>query len=578
MRLVARLLVNVLLALPVIALGLAVITDRSANGAWRFSRFGLALLASDPFVWTCATNSLAFAGVVSGLALLVGALIGWGVGRSGSRFWRVVVGSLLAISPAFAACGVLGLAGLVKPWAWLVTTGGMAGTSLESWAGFSSWVVWIWSTLPPMVAIVALGTARAVGRLSESRDDAARIMGGGRFWTWYHLSWPMVRPEVAKSVGLVFLISLMEPGVPCVLGLRRTLAFQVVDALTQAGGLGRAAALSLLAGLAGLAGWWLIQWWGRGWRLADDAGENPADASTSRRTRIGGGAVAAGVLITLTLLAGWVPVLGLGRLVCSQGLGSRWPVGMGLRGLWLAGLDRLVDPAVWRVVSRSLVLGLTAMPVVAIAGSIIGRGGEPGRIRGRAMSALFTLPPLVQVVGVLCLAGIAEPLLDDLAGLRMMKGVRPTLQSIGHWLNLEQNPWPWLVLTSALLAGQPFWVQARAGVPITAGDGRSGWDAALLLNSSRRRARWLCRRRRFPRNLAGHAAAGLLAVTNVVAPLAFLAWPGCATISAGVIELVESGIAASPQAATLAGIGILFNLISLGLLRLRGNDEVENDG
>ena len=46
----------------------------------------------------------------------------------------------------------------------------------------------------------------------------------------------------------MFLVSLLEPGAPLVLGLRRTLAFQVVDAVRQSEDWGAQASLALVAG------------------------------------------------------------------------------------------------------------------------------------------------------------------------------------------------------------------------------------------------------------------------------------------------------------------------------------------
>ena len=42
--------------------------------------------------------------------------------------------------------------------------------------------------------------------------------------------WPIVRPAAARAAGIIFLLAIVEPGAPLVLGLRRTLAFQIVDA------------------------------------------------------------------------------------------------------------------------------------------------------------------------------------------------------------------------------------------------------------------------------------------------------------------------------------------------------------
>ena len=78
--------------------------------------------------------------------------------------------------------------------------------------------------------LVALVTSSAVERLERSWEDAARLTGVGSLRAWRALFWPLVRPSSARAAALVFVFALVEPGAPLVLGLRRTLAFQIVEA------------------------------------------------------------------------------------------------------------------------------------------------------------------------------------------------------------------------------------------------------------------------------------------------------------------------------------------------------------
>ena len=72
------------------------------------------------------------------------------------------------------------------------------------------------------------------------------------------------RPPCGRAAaGLVFLIAMVEPGAAMVLGLRRTLAFQIVEEATGPSPFPRTAVWSLMAGVLGLCGWLFFRWSGR---------------------------------------------------------------------------------------------------------------------------------------------------------------------------------------------------------------------------------------------------------------------------------------------------------------------------
>src|SRR5262249_27530768 len=149
----ARGMLGVLATMPSLALVLAVVFDRADEGPVRFSMRPMALSVLDPFVWTCARNSVIFAVVLTTAMLLVGVGLGWAVGRR--RFWgRSVLGAgvaaMLAAAPACLALGLVGLWGTPQPWPWPIAAGEIraGGASLESWRGVPLWGMWLWSTLP----------------------------------------------------------------------------------------------------------------------------------------------------------------------------------------------------------------------------------------------------------------------------------------------------------------------------------------------------------------------------------------------------------------------------------------------
>src|SRR4051812_40373823 len=109
---VAAVAVVAALGLPVALLVPAAVFDQGPSGVVRASLFSAALTLRDPYVWTCARNSLIVAVIVAAVSLAIGLALAWAVGLW--RFWgRPPLAALawlpLAMSPAVAALGLLHL-------------------------------------------------------------------------------------------------------------------------------------------------------------------------------------------------------------------------------------------------------------------------------------------------------------------------------------------------------------------------------------------------------------------------------------------------------------------------------------
>jgi ABC-type Fe3+ transport system permease subunit len=208
---------------PLLALGPAAVFDRGAGGTVRPTLFPIALAALDPFVWDCIRNSLVLAATVtlaSGVAGVATArMVQWRF--LGRRPLAALACVGLAVPPAFGAIGLRSAAGSAG-WA-PILTGDASATSapgtflamIGPWFGFAAW---FWVALAFGAPVVALATASALDRVSPSCEDAARLAGAGRRRAWWQLVWPAVRPDVARALGLVFSLTLLEPGAPMVLG------------------------------------------------------------------------------------------------------------------------------------------------------------------------------------------------------------------------------------------------------------------------------------------------------------------------------------------------------------------------
>ena len=288
LRAATRGVVGLLTVLPALALAVAVLVDLGPDGEPRFSLFPIALLAFDPFAWTCARNSLIFATALTAVSLIGGIAIGSAIsGRPGRgrTVLRAAVCSMLTAPPACLALGFIGLWGTAEPWAGpaamsLAVAGGL---SLESWRGWPAWLLWIWASGPAAVALVAIATAAVRDHIEPAWRDAARLAGAGPVRTWRNVTWPLIRPAAARAAAIVFPLALLEPGVPLILGLRRTLAFQIVEAAARPAPFPRIAVWTAMAAAISIAARWIIRWFG-GPPLLEVAGDG-AQPGRNRQAR-----------------------------------------------------------------------------------------------------------------------------------------------------------------------------------------------------------------------------------------------------------------------------------------------------
>ena len=235
---------------------------------------------------------------------------------------------MLAAPPACLALGFIGVWGTPEPWAGpasmsLAVAGGL---SLESWRGWPAWLLWIWASGPAAVALVAIATAAVRDRIEPAWRDAARLAGAGPFRTWRSVTWPLIRPAAARAAAIVFPLALLEPGVPLILGLRRTLAFQIVEAAARPAPFPRIAVWTAMAAAISIAARWIIRWFG-GPPLLEVAG----DGAPAGKKSPGAGAlvvIAAGLLVAVSVTLGWLPVLGLARILASTGTDAGGPMGL----------------------------------------------------------------------------------------------------------------------------------------------------------------------------------------------------------------------------------------------------------
>ena len=152
------------------------------------------------------------------------------------------------------------------------------------------------------------GLGFAAGR--SGLGNAARLAGASPQRIWRQLVWPVVRPGAARAAGMVFALTLIEPGAPLVLG-RRTLGFQIVEAALGPEPAPRAAVLALTATVLAFVARVLVRWWGGPPEPVVDR-IRPESRSQSRGPRRPDGPAARYVAaLAIGVILAWLPVLAL---------------------------------------------------------------------------------------------------------------------------------------------------------------------------------------------------------------------------------------------------------------------------
>jgi ABC-type Fe3+ transport system permease subunit len=577
---------GLILALPLCGLLLAAWVDRGAAGEVRLSLFSAALVVLDPYTRTCVRNSTLFAAVVSGLSLVLGVALGWVI--ASRRFWgRPLLGAtvvaLLVVSPAFHALGILGLFGPVRAWAW--PHGDRATpppvVSLEDWSGLSAWLLWLWTTLPGAAALVTVTTALAVRGIAPSVGDAARLCGASRFQSWRAFCWPLIRPHAARGAAWTFLLALVEPGAPLVLGLRRTLGFQIVESTRRPQPFPAAAALCLLAGLIGLAGWALLRAWG-GPMLGVDRTlrRSPSFALPRSQTRSLLGACACGALLAGWALVSWMPVVGLFllglRSAASPIRAASAPV-TAFPGL----VECISSPPAPSLITNSALLGVTvACTIIPLGWVLYGwPRARSDRPFGRCIALVGMAPPLVRGISILTLPWLLELAAAWLQGFSTGVPLGRLLSSLSAMLDPYRDNRP-LLVASVIFVLAPLTFELWSAPRRTrAGRVPSASDAARLYGASALGHLRLLAVRPFRVFCGQFILVFALAATNLTPALLFQPWSDQQTLSPAVLVLCEGPDNQRRQAAALALVGLVSNLVAVAVARatgsLRALDEIK---
>lgn len=516
----ARVALGVLIVLPWLGL-----IGTAAGGPI----FPVALVGLDPFVWACAGNSVAVAGGVAIGSMVIGVALARITTRW--RFWGRVPLAAVACSAMVVppACGAIGLG------RWLERSG-MTGLGPGSPTGWGGWLALVWLGLASGVPWVALRTGRVLARIEPAWEDIARSEGATRWRVWWTLLWPIARPASARAAATVFTLALVEPGVPWVLGLRRTLAFQITEAATSPQGATRAATLVFLAIVPAMLGRGLFRAWGRSspMNLPERRVVRPRRAASARAS------VFAWLLGVWCLIA-WLPTFGL-VLAAAESPSNAW-----------IGLVR--DAEAVDCLGNSIVVGLAVgLATLGIALSLTAR---PKTVVD-TLDGLRGLPPLAIGVGMLL---VPVALLAIAARVESSDTGGP-LTAIAALFDPITSPW--VVLALALIAVRlPLVVRVASS---TSRVPNAAWrEVAWTLGATRRRAWWtIAAPRLWPARWRLLLLTTVLAATDSGAALVLAPTSANRTLGPGVVlRAAETG--GLSGAAALAACLVAVNVAAFAL-------------
>lgn len=525
---------------PALALVPAAVLDRGPAGEVRASVFPLALGALDPFVWDCLRNSLAVAVAVSAGSLALGVHLARLVVLR--RFWGRIPLAALAIAPAVVPplIGALGMRALF-------------GARLEAEHGrWLGWFCWAWAALASGVPLVALASASALARVGPGWVDAARLAGASRFRVWRRLVWPVVRPDAARAAATVFTLTLLEPGAPLLLGLRRTLAFQVVESVLAPDPLPRAAVLALSAlGLAA-AGRVLIRWWGG--PPVPLAPEGPSPRAESAPWPH---ATVSLLALGLAAVLAWLPVLVVvvSALAPARG-GSSASTAPTLR--WFA------DPGSRRAIANSLGLGLAVVAIdLVLARAVVACAGPRRRLFRILATWPEVVPPLALGVGALSVPWLLRLWAETSRTSGHALG--PMVRGLGALAaGLDPDRTPGVLLVVAVSA-TCLPLLAKAVASGKGRDRRDLFDAALSLGATPRSARRASTSGWFGVSPGALLLTIALAATNLAPALVLEPSAASRTAAPGILVLADEPGDGLAIANRLAACAVVVNVVALAI-------------
>ncbi|HEY4405969.1 MAG TPA: iron ABC transporter permease [Xanthobacteraceae bacterium] len=233
------------------------------DDSWHFGVNAFALLLTNRSIATAAVNSLFFIAYVTAGCLAVGVPLAWLVARTD-------VPAKLCIRGAIAVAFIIPSFINVIAWIFLAApNSGYLNKLLVSWLALAgppfnifSFGGLVFIETAHLFPIVFFAVAAALGNIDASHEQAARMLGAGRWRTTVTITLPLVAPAVVSSATLCMLDALSSFGAPAAIGTMANftvLSTAIYGLLTYPPRLQLAAAVSLPIALFTLVCLWAQQ-------------------------------------------------------------------------------------------------------------------------------------------------------------------------------------------------------------------------------------------------------------------------------------------------------------------------------
>jgi iron(III) transport system permease protein len=375
------------------------------DGGGHLSFKAFELLLTEPGIAAAAVNSLFFMAYVTALCLAFGVPLAWLVARTD-------VPAKLCIRGAIALAFIIPSFINVIAWIFLAApNSGYLNKLLVAWLGLASPPFNIFSfgglvfiETAHLFPVVFFAVASALGNIDASHEQAARMLGAGRWRTTMTITLPLVAPAIVASATLCMLDALSSFGAPAAIGTMANfsvLSTAIYGLLTYPPRLGLAAAASLPIGLYTLGCLWLQQHYLRRSNFVTVTGKaTPPQLMGLGRWRY------PALVIVLTIV-GCAAVLPFGALVVLSLL-KAFGTTLSFGNFGLEHYRAIFDASftVLPAVKNSLLLALSAATLCVLLGVttawLVERTAMPGRgIIGATVMVAYGFPSIILGVGVM---------------------------------------------------------------------------------------------------------------------------------------------------------------------------------
>jgi iron(III) transport system permease protein len=352
------------------------------DGSGHLGITAFAQLVTDKSLLTAALNSLFFMVDVTAGCLAVGVPLAWLVARTD-------VPAKLCLRAGIAVAFIIPSFITVIAWIYLTApNSGALNKLMVAWLGLKAPPFNIFSfgglvfiETAHLFPIVFFAVAAALGNIDASHEQAARMLGAGRWRTTRTITLPLVAPAVVSSATLCLLDALSSFGAPAAIGTTANfsvLSTAIYGLLTYPPRLELAAAVALPIALFTLACLWLQQRYLKRNNFVTVTGK----ASAPQLMGLGAWRYPA-LAVALTAVAG-VSVLPFGALVVLSLL-KAFGAQLTSQNLGLQHYRAVLDDSftVFPAVKNSLILALAGASVCVILGITTAWLVERSELAGR---------------------------------------------------------------------------------------------------------------------------------------------------------------------------------------------------